>query len=276
MNGWLANNSYRLEKIAVEWSARLAASCMMLFLVVLSYSGWNLFDIATMMSSKWLLVLFFPYAIIYSAIADFICFRKGEKHFLLAVCCYIAGGYIPFFIAFGQHFYYYIITIFFAGTIGMICSFLYWGIVSWLKSYRRRTIWLAICSLLLVSFAVTHDFSVKKGMKEQRGEEHYEVSFSYFHGIHKIAIDLKEGETLHYSIAIPPKFEGGYGNYLTNSRNQQMSHESHEKHEAHEAGYSRGNGGGYSFTASRQDTYFIVVTGESFKGSFQINWSICS
>lgn len=88
----------RLERMIIYLCSKLFASCAVMLVLSIITVGWNRYELSKLAANSGLLILFFPYAIGFSLIADWLAARaKQGRHFLL-VMLYIAGGYLPFLV----------------------------------------------------------------------------------------------------------------------------------------------------------------------------------
>ena len=254
----------KLERITMYLFSKLFASCAVMLVFGVTTVGWNLYELSQLVANKGVLLLFFPYAIGFSMLADWLVSRAAYGRSLLLIMIYIAGGYLPFIVIsiWKGSFFFSIIYVFFAGTIGMLCSVAHLGMSNWVLRLRLYSIAAAICVSALTIVLILGDFTVKKGMEDSFSDASYQVSFEYLHGEHKVPIDLQKGTILHYEIFWDEVNNGGYGHYMLDPKGKKASRMTSPNSEV------------LSLAVLESGRYYFVFSGDRFAGKIRAEWRV--
>lgn len=250
----------KLERASMHLFSKLFASCTTLLVFGIMTVGWNLYELSKLIANKGVLFLFFPYAIGFSLLADWLASRAGFGRIFLLFLFYIAGGYLPFIVIaiWNGSFFFSIIYVFFAGTIGMLCAIAHLGMSNWVMRLKLFGIAAAICLAVLTTVLLLGDFSIKKGVVENYTDTSYSVRFDYFYGEHKVPVDLQEGTIMHYEIFWEETNHGGYGHYMLDPKGHKIGRMASPSSEM------------LSFEVSESGRYYFVITGEEFAGKIRV------
>lgn len=250
----------RLERMIMYMCSKLFASCAVMLVFSIIIVGWNRYELSKLAANSGLLILFFPYAIAFSLIADWLASRAKQGRQFLLVMLYIAGGYLPFLVLSfrNSEFAFFFI----AGTIGMLCSLAHLGLSCWVQRFSFYSIAATVGVAALTVYLVLGDFTVKKGVQESLTNTSYQASFDYFYGEHKVPIDLQEGTTLHYEVFWNEMKNGGYGHYMVDMKGRLVGRTASPDSNV------------LTLTVPKSGQYYFVLTGVRFEGKVRIEWRI--
>lgn len=232
--------------------AGFSLSIFALYLLVMT--SFNMFEFVETASSTVLWIFFYGYGIICSVLIDGL-LRVFPSMKRYSILLYILAGCVVFFVLYKDSLVYVLI----AGPIGSLVAVLFFVGMK-LFIYRPKWAWLfAFAIPLCVAISLTMDFTEKQKWTAERTKSSFQVSFTYFDGIHKIPFQLEKGEKLLFNIEF--ESEGGRGYSIENESGEKVPMESHEAK--------------MMVKAETKGKYYIVVRGHHLSsGSFRVRWEI--
>lgn len=224
-----------------------------LFLWILVTSRIDWYEVSETLSNRHLWLLFFGYGLLVALIVEGVIWKFRIKRREVRPVSYMAAGFLLFF-AFGVNVFAVI-----AGIISAVFAFFFYvGEMAARHSKIYRFVFAFVLPALLLIIAWV-DFSVKQGWKENRTEEGYEASFQYFHGEHRIPVELKKGESIAFTINFDADNGGGYGH-------------SFEDVKGRPTGMDELGEDWLGYKAEKDGIYYIVLWGDEVSGSILIDW----
>jgi len=202
-----------------------------------------------------LLAVVFGYGLCCSILIDLIVFKLPRMSFPLIVILYIAAGYIIFILS-GINFY----TLF-AGTIGAICSLLFYFGTNLTFRYKFTKFVFSFFVPITLIILMNIDFTEKEQWNEVTTDSSFAVSFDHFNGKHEIPVQAKEGQIIAMSINFTILNGGGHGYHVLNEKGKLI--------EMKEVG-----GDVMGIYIKDSGVYRLVVTRDDAKGSIKVTWSI--
>lgn len=104
------------------------------------------------------------------------------------------------------------------------------------------------------------DFTEKQNWVEERNSSSFESSFDYFHGEHKIPIELTKSEVLTFQVEIYNENGGGWGYHLENEKGDHLP--------------MKESGERLEYETVENASYYIVLHGDEVEGRFAVDWEI--
>ncbi|PAV30494.1 hypothetical protein CIL05_05155 [Virgibacillus profundi] len=224
------------------------------FIVFMTFMiSFDLFELSELLSNPLLWAAFYVYAILCSIIIDGI-IKLWPKLKSRIVLLYIFAGCIVFAIPM-----YHIIYFLIAGSIGAAAALLFYYGMKIIKPRFWLSIIFAIGMPILFIVISIVDFTDKENWVEERNSFGFESTFDYFHGEHKIPIDLEKGEVIIFQVNIYDE-SGGWGYHFEDEKGNHAGMESRGEKSA--------------FEALEDGEYYIVLHGDEAKGRFEVDWEI--
>lgn len=215
-----------------------------------------MYDFVKSISEPLLWFAFFGYGIACSLLIDLFTVKIARRvNKSVKIVLYIVAGYAIFFY---KGFSVYTII---AGTVGALCAiiFLIGTDVAKRKPYFKYVFAIVLPLFFIILMQV--DFTTQKNWTETKNDASYTANFDYFNGEHAIPIEVREGQTLRFSVQFSNKNEGGQGYHVVNKHDQLV-------------GMSENSDGTMETAIEETGVYSIVVTGDNLAGSFKVNWDV--
>lgn len=230
--------------------AGFSLSLFTLYLLVLT--SFNMFEFVETASSPILWLFFYGYGIICSVLIDGL-LRVVPSMKRYSILLYIVAGCAIFIVLYKDSLAYVLI----AGPVGALAAILFYV---GMKLFIQRLRWAWVFALAIpisVAIILTIDFTEKQNWTAERTNTSFQVSFSYFDGIHKIPIHLEKGEKLLFYIEF--ESDGGRGYFVENQNGEKVAMTPYGEKSMVEA--------------ETKGTYYIVVRGHHLSsGSFEVKW----
>ncbi|MEK5425994.1 hypothetical protein [Cytobacillus sp. FSL R7-0680] len=134
-----------------------------------------------------------------------------------------------------------------------------------MKHYHKK-LWVIVLLLPVLVALSTIDYTEKKDWHEQTSENSFSAQFTHFNGMHPIPISLARGEIVYITIQFSPENEGGYGYYILDEKNQDVSYQMIEAIDQDVNNFR------IYFTANTTGEYRVFITGSDLKGRIKVNW----
>ena len=237
-----------IAKIA---GAGTGLTVVFIWLLIVSEIDW--FEVSETLSNAYLWLAFFGYGLLVALIVEGVIwkFQIESKH--ARPISYVVAGFLVFF-AFGFNVFAVI-----ASLISAIFAFIFY--MGEMAARRSKAYRIAFAFILPVVFLVIAqiDFTVKREWEEQRTAEGYEAEFQFFHGEHRVPVELKKGESIAFAIRFNSDNEGGYGHSFEDARGRPT-------------GMQELGGDWYGYEAEQDGVYYIVLSGYRVSGRVAIDW----
>ncbi|WP_045515850.1 hypothetical protein [Neobacillus niacini] len=247
-----------LLKIISYLFTKLAGAGFTLFLFftyLFLASGFDKYKFVESISSWNIWIIIFGYGVICSMMIDFLQWKIPRINNRIKVLLYIVAGY-SFFLIMGIN-----VFAFIAGTIGALCSLLfYFG--TYLSDRSKGTKFaFAILVPLFFIILLNVDFTEKVKWNEVRDDSSYTASFEYFNGKHEIPIKVQANQTAIISIEFINQNGGGHGYHVLNEKDKLV-------------GMTEVQEGTMKVNAEDTGVYRVVVKGDDIRGRFTVTWKI--
>ncbi|WP_405097104.1 hypothetical protein [Oceanobacillus sp. FSL H7-0719] len=228
-------------------------SISIFFIIMISSSGFNLFEFHNLITTPAIWAIFFGYGFISSMIIDFIGkfipdFSTGKK-----ILLYILFGYLIFLILMPIEY------LLIAGTVGAFFSLLFLLGKEKIKPSKWFS-WMVFVVPLVCIVMIPLDHTSKVGWNEVTGDKFVEVEYEYFNGEHLIPVHGQQGEQIYFNIKHHFNNGNSYGTSL------------YDEHGNH-VGMNEERNGVLSMEFKRETTKYIVVRAiNGNQGNFQVTW----
>ncbi|WP_413366406.1 hypothetical protein [Lysinibacillus sp. 3P01SB] len=241
-----------MEKVTAKMAgAGTGMTVLVIWTLVVSEIDW--YEVSETLSNRYLWLLFFGYGLLVALLVEGVVWKFRIKRHSIRPIGYMAAGFLLFYV-FGINVFAVI-----AGIISAVFAFLfYMGEMAARHSRSYRIVFAFVLPALFLVIAWI-DFSVKQRWEENRTEEGYEATFGYFHGEHRIPVELKKGESVYFTINFEPANDGGYGHSFEDANGQP-------------AGMEELGRDSFGYRAEQNGVYYIVLWGDRFNGSIAIDW----
>jgi hypothetical protein len=245
---------------AMEYLAAKAAAGIVLFILfIIVAAGWDLYAWSELLHEWMWSSLIVGYAPVYSMVTDAVAKLTRPKYRLsVQLLLYTLGGFLPFVIWFRVQFF----IVLYAGLIGTVCAYVYLVLYLVLKKRGLYTLVAAAVALSILLVLFFHDFTVKRGWSELRGDTSYEASFSLLHGQISVPIEVEAGQLIEFSVNWQTSGGNGYSLKAPDGKYAGM-----EPVGDFDSSTRR-------FTAEESGVYRIVLTGDRLTGRLKVEWSI--
>ncbi len=228
------------------------------FLLYLFAAGdFNLYKTMEAAASLRLWLIFYGYGTACSVLIDILTAKVPGHRTKLAVLLYIAAGYAYFIVLAGE----VNMFVFIAGTVGAICSLVFYGAASFMRNKPVHSGVFSVMLLLALLYLTNADFTVKKQWSESMTASRYKAKFAYFNGKHEIPVDAAKGRKIIFHIDWSNENGGGTGFHALDERDKLV-------------GMSKQEGDVMEIDVRETGRYRIVVTGDRVKGSFTVQWKV--
>ncbi|GAB3806905.1 hypothetical protein [Virgibacillus kimchii] len=228
-------------------------SISIFFIIMISSSGFNLFEFHNLITTPAIWALFFGYGLISSVVIDFIGkfipnFSSGKQ-----ILLYILFGYLIFLILMPIEY------LLIAGTVGAFFSLLFLLGKEKLKPLKWYS-WIVFVVPLVCFVMIPLDHTSKVGWNEVIGDKFVEVEYEYFNGEHLIPIHGQQGQQIYFDVEHHFSNGNSYGIslYDENGDHVGMNEESNDV---------------LSVEFKKATTKYIVVRAiNGNQGQFQVKW----
>jgi hypothetical protein len=247
-----------LTKLITHFFTKLAGAGFTLFVIftfLLLQNDFDMYEFGESISSGFIWIVIYLYGVICSSLIDFLEWKIPRINKGIKALLYMAAGYALFL------FNGFNVFTLIAGTIGALCSLLFYFGTYLSDRSKGTTFAFAILVPLFFIILLNIDFTEKKQWHEVSEDSSFTATFQYFDGKHDIPITVQAGQTITISIEFVNRNEGGYGYSVVNQKDKLV-------------GMTEVNEGVMKFTASDTDVYRVVVKGDDLQGGVKVNWKI--
>jgi hypothetical protein len=235
---------------------KIAGASFLMFVIsifLLLSSGLEMYEFVEGISNGLIWMIIFGYSILSSLMIDLLLFKIPKKVNSMKVILYIVAGYAIFLIN-GVNAFSFI-----AGTVGALCSLLYYFGTFISSRYNSFSFVFSIVVPLTLIILMNIDFTEKDKWVEVKTDNSYTATFDYFNGKQEIPLQLKAGQIITVYHEFNNINGGGHGFHILNEKNDLV-------------GVTSGMDDEVILEAKDTGTYRIVITGDEVKGSFQVRW----
>ncbi|MGM9950697.1 MAG: hypothetical protein ACI33P_11245 [Lysinibacillus sp.] len=241
-----------MQKVVAKMAgAGTGMTVVFIWLLVVSKIDW--FEVSETLANPYLWLLFFGYGLLVALIVEVVIWKFHIKRQHVRPISYVAAGFLLFY-AFGINVFAVI-----ASIITAIFAFIFY--IGEMAARHSKPYRITFAFVLPVVFLIIAqiDFTVKREWQEQRTAEGYEAQFRFFHGEHRVPVELKKGESIAFTIHFNRDNEGGYGNSFEDAKGRST-------------GMQELGGDWYGYEAEQDGVYYIVLWGHRFSGRITIDW----
>lgn len=238
---------------------KLSGAGFLLFVIsfyLLLESGLDMYEFVEGISNWFLWIIVFGYGILCSLFIDLFVFKVPITSYLVKIILYIVAGYGIFFIITIN-----VYIMFIAGTIGAICSLIFYVGTYLSFSFKSFKYVFSIVVPLTIIILMGVDFTEKEQWDEVISETSYTATFDHFNGKHEIPVLAKAGQTITLSHDFKATNDGGHGFHVINEKNKLV-------------GMTEISEGELKLKVQDVGVYRMVVTGDDVKGEFNVTWNI--
>lgn len=242
----------QMQKVIAKM-AGAGTGLTVLFIWVLIVSKVDWYEVSETLSNPYVWLLFFGYGLLVASIIEGVIWKFHIERQDVRPISYVIMGFL-LFCFFGINVFAVI-----AGIISSVFAFIFYlGEMAARHSKLYRIVFAFILPILFLLIAWV-DFTVKEEWKEKRTGVAYEAEFQYFHGEHRIPVELERGETIAFTINFEADNGGGYGYSFEDDNGRPI-------------GMQELGGDRLGYEAQQDGVYHIVLWGSQVRGSVLIDW----